>query len=256
MKFNKLILNTEKHKHLHPIFEQLITVLPRLKPLASLIKDATKGGKITVDFVPKEDLNTRGSWDGYSRTIKLDKNLEIVDLLEVWVFELCNANNQNFQKNGLKMDDYPNREKYTRAKERAEYEQTYLPCRKIIDALILNDYMLEILASIGLEIPAEDIEEYKEEFCATFKQWWKNTNINIEGKTYSHADIYRGEFDTWVEKEEKLNLIQQECEKMTQQIIKQGREQQRNYQQFLEQQKRLKRRLTALVSGPTLRRRM
>jgi hypothetical protein len=209
MKFKNLIINCENDSRIQQMVSAVLELMPLMPGLEKLIDEATKNGPITVDFVSRSQLDTTGSYEergrihgnhrSLERFIKIAKDGQSFrDMFETFVFELNNAKNPNFQlfgKDHISPEKYHDREAYALATEFAEYSQTHVPAKKLLKSLFTQDWLVDAFRMKGLGLSRHDLLNLTHDGFSSFNDWWMHVNQNVHGRNYSHADVYRQQFD-------------------------------------------------------------
>jgi len=209
MRHEKLTLNIENDPSIKKMFKTVIELIPQIPALNNLIKQATLNGPITVDFVTKAEEKTSGSFQQHGqicgnhktiqRSIRIVKEGQsFAQMFETFVFELCNAKNAKFElfgKDAIKTSDFQDRESFALATEFAEYMDTYVPSREILKAIFSNAKTVSAFHQKGLKLSPHEIRHLTSDPFCSFNDWWQQANRLHSGRSYSHADIYRQEFD-------------------------------------------------------------
>ncbi|MBI2790942.1 MAG: hypothetical protein HYX61_03195 [Gammaproteobacteria bacterium] len=209
MKFKNLIINCENDSRIHQMFRAVVELMPLMPELEKLIDEATKNGPITVDFVSRSQLDTtgcyqergviRGNHKSLQRFIKIAKDGQSFrNMFETLVFELNNAKNPSFQlfgKDHISPEKYANREAYALATEFAEYSNTHVPSKKLLKSLFTKDWLVDAFSAKGLRLTRHDLLNLTHNGFHSFNDWWNHVNKNVPGRNYSHADVYRQQFD-------------------------------------------------------------
>jgi len=194
LKYKDLIINCQSDENLYHLFEQLYKMFANFLAVDNLIHQATQLGPITVEFCTEREEPTGSAWYSCTRKIYVDKNINLLKLIEALIFQLCNANNPYLQQgNQFKIDplNYADRNEFTLARELAEYTNTYIPCCQIMNALLLDTQLMKDLKESGIVIPPEEILAYQQSILPNFEVWWATHNKNIPSKDFSQTDLYR-----------------------------------------------------------------
>lgn len=208
MKYKNLTLNIENDASLYPLFLTLIEMLPFIAPLDKLIADATIDGPITIDFVNQAQSPTGGHFSqrgqiwgnqrSISRSIKVvSEGKTFAQMLETLVFELCNAKNPHFvlfSNNGINASDY-DRDSYAYMKESAEYSETHVPARAILNAMFSDPDVIHMFSTVGIEFNRHELHQMTGETFRNFDDWWAHVNTCQLGQPLAHAEYYRQEHD-------------------------------------------------------------
>jgi hypothetical protein len=209
MKFKNLIINCENDSRIHHMVRALVELMPLMPELEKLIDEATKNGPISVDFVPRSQLDTtgcyeergqiRGNHKSLQRFIKIAKDGQSFrDMFETLVFELNNAKNPSFQlfgKDHISPEKYNDREDYAMATEYAEYNGTHVPAKRLLKSLFSQDWLVDAFRTKGLGLNRHDLLNLTHDGFRSFGDWWQHVNKKVHGRDYSHADVYRQQFD-------------------------------------------------------------
>ncbi len=217
MKYNKLILNIENDPIINKLFSTVIALIPQIPALEKLIEQATQNGPITVDFVNKDQTHTNGSWEQrgttsweqHGKIITHHKTIErfikvvkqgqtFTKMFETLIFELCNAKNPHFElysDNAITSSKFDDRDSYAYATEQAEYTQTHIPSRAILKAIFSDPKSVKAFQDKGIKISPNELKHLTSDAFHSFQDWWKHVNQPIAGRSYSHSDIYRQDFD-------------------------------------------------------------
>ncbi|MBS0287844.1 MAG: hypothetical protein JSR17_11145 [Proteobacteria bacterium] len=209
MKYQNLTLNIEHSPILQQWFSAVIELIPQIPALKNLIESATVNGPITVDFVSRQETATGGSYEEQgvisgnkktlTRRIKIAaENASFKDMFETLIFELCNAKNPYFQlfsKEHISPEKYEDSEAYALATEFAEYTCTHVPAKQITKEIFSDKKNVAAFSAKGLPLSPNDLYNFTNDFFTSFNDWWQHTNKLVKGRDYSHADVYRRQFD-------------------------------------------------------------
>lgn len=197
MQINRLTINCEGNAAANTLFTAISQLIGQIPELNSLINRATRGGPITVNFVPPNSTPTGATWSAGDRSISIESDEGTFYTLHYLIFELCNAANDYFQSSGnnIRPDQHANRDEYAYATELGEYMNTYIPARTVTDSIINNNPLMAQLRSRGIVLNPRDIQGYRGGYMADFDAWWRNANIHKPGNACSHAEFYRRQYD-------------------------------------------------------------
>lgn len=209
MKYDKLILNIENDPVIERMFKAVVELIPQIPALDKLIKEATRKGPITVDFVTRAQEKTSGSFQQFGQICGNQKSIHraihvvkegqsFAQMFEILIFELCNANNAKFElfgKDAIRVSDYLDSESYTLATEFAEYLETHVPAREILKSIFSDTKAVNAFQRKGLPLSPYEVKRFTADTFCSFNDWWQSANSVQPGRSYSHADIYRQEFD-------------------------------------------------------------
>ncbi len=207
--FEKLNINFNGSTTTEKWFKEFITLVPFMPALHTLIIEATKLGPINIDFVSPSALATGGTYNqsattsngalvSLKRSIKLPNNASPAKIIETLIFELCNAKNPYFQffsQQYISTSNYSKRDDYARAIELAEYTYTHLEAKKIDKDVFSDPAIIGALRDKGIRFTDYELRNIKTDSVNSFNHWWQICNTPINGKNFSHADIYRQQFD-------------------------------------------------------------
>ncbi|MCS5711068.1 hypothetical protein [Candidatus Berkiella aquae] len=194
--YNHFSINTDNDPEMNHIAKALMILLAQIPLLDDLIQQATQQGtrRITVDFVQANQCEANAIWidnglSGNIQIVKEDKRFS--DMFAALIFELCNAKNTHFTS--LQVDDFEDADAFAKEKESLEYHHTYLPTQTILET-ILKEHKSDF-EKVALHISDDGLQRVKDKF-QSFEDWWNTVNTISEGKSYSHADVYRNQYDT------------------------------------------------------------
>jgi hypothetical protein len=208
MNYKNLTLNIEHDANLYPLFLTLLDMIPFIAPLDKLIRDATKEGPITIDFVNQAESPTgghfsqsghiRGNQRSIQRSIKVvSEGKTFAQMIETLVFELCNANNPHFilfSQNAIDPSDY-DRDSYAYMKESAEYSETHVPSKTILNKIFSDADIIHMFGTVGIQFNRNELLQMTGQTFRSFDDWWSHVNIRQPGEPIPHAEFYRREHD-------------------------------------------------------------
>ncbi|HRE33354.1 MAG TPA: hypothetical protein PLD88_15375, partial [Candidatus Berkiella sp.] len=195
LSYKGFCIHTHNDPEINRIAKALITLLPQISILDELIEQATQQGTkhIALDFVQANQCEANAIWidNGITGNIQIAKEKKrFSDMLAALIFELHNAKNMYFKL--LQADDFEDADAFAKAKESLEYHHTYLPTQATLK-ILLNDHQVAF-EKANLDISDGGLERGKDKF-QSFEDWWDMVNMVSEGKAYSHADVYRKQYE-------------------------------------------------------------
>ncbi|KTC82660.1 hypothetical protein Lche_0340 [Legionella cherrii] len=133
---------------------------------------------IKIDFT-RDNLKFQGYWLAQKKEIRVKNNLLLVNMLQTFIFELCNANNPDLAENKIKYSNFFNADQYAIYIEEAEHKSFKKASSLYTDLVFRNPQSLLIPNGIELE---QLMMLYNDE---TYLSYVKNN-----GHYYRYVDAY------------------------------------------------------------------
>ncbi|MFO1258731.1 MAG: hypothetical protein U1E78_10055 [Gammaproteobacteria bacterium] len=179
---------------------ELAKILLNNKHFMQLHDNATQQGQIFVVFKDSDKLFCEAEWNSTSRTISICDDLDFIESLDSLIFELCNASNALINSEYMLLDRFKNEVDYAFAMEHCEFFYTTLPYRKILPTILLDSKIIELLKKYDSNIDDQAIHDYVEielKSDTDFASDWDLQNQPRADNEYSHAEVYKQEYQLW-----------------------------------------------------------